>query len=78
MGVGVSNWSLARAVSQQGQLGVVSGTLLAVVLSRRLQQGDPAGDMRRALAHFPIPAMADRVLADWFIAGGKSAEKTFK
>ena len=34
--------------------------------------------MRRALAHFPIPAMADRVLADWFIAGGKSAEKTFK
>ena len=78
MGVGVSNWTLARAVSQQGQLGVVSGTLLAVVLARRLQQGDPAGDMRRALAHFPAPAMADRVLADWFIPGGKPADKLFK
>ncbi len=78
MGVGVSNWTLARAVSQQGQLGVVSGTLLAVVLSRRLQQGDPAGDMRRALAHFPVPAMANRVLADWFIPEGKPADKPFK
>jgi NAD(P)H-dependent flavin oxidoreductase YrpB (nitropropane dioxygenase family) len=26
MGVGVSNWTLARAVSLRGQLGVVSGT----------------------------------------------------
>ena len=78
MGVGVSNWTLARAVSQQGQLGVVSGTLLAVVLSRRLQLGDPSGDMRRALARFPIPSMVDRVLADWFIPGGKPADKPFK
>lgn len=78
MGVGVSNWTLARAVSQQGQLGVVSGTLLAVVLSRRLQLGDLAGDMRRALSQFPIPAMANRVLNEWFVPGGKPADKPFK
>jgi nitronate monooxygenase len=78
MGVGVSNWTLARAVSQQGQLGVVSGTLLAVVLARRLQRGDPAGDMRRAIAHFPYPAMATRVLTDWFIPAAKAADKPFK
>ncbi|HXA44945.1 MAG TPA: nitronate monooxygenase, partial [Candidatus Angelobacter sp.] len=37
MGAGVSNWRLARAVSQTGQLGVVSGTALATILVRRLQ-----------------------------------------
>lgn len=78
MGVGVSNWTLARAVSQQGQLGVVSGTLLPVVLARRLQQGDLAGDIRRALSHFPIPAIAERLLAAWFVPGGKPAGRPFK
>ena len=61
MGVSVSTWALARVVSQAGQLGVVSGTALAVVLARRLQVGDPGGDMRRALAHFPFPEIAARV-----------------
>ncbi|MGD8321328.1 MAG: hypothetical protein PVJ02_12765, partial [Gemmatimonadota bacterium] len=28
MGVGISGWRLARAVSSRGQLGVVSGTAL--------------------------------------------------
>jgi nitronate monooxygenase len=78
MGVGVSNWTLARAVSQQGQLGVVSGTLLPVVLARRLQQGDLAGDIRRALSHFPIPAVAERLLSAWFVSGGKPAGRPFK
>ena len=36
MGVGVSDWRLARAVAQLGQVGVVSGALLAVVFARRL------------------------------------------
>jgi hypothetical protein len=40
MGVGVSSWRLARAVSTLGQLGVVAGTALDVVLARRLQDGD--------------------------------------
>ena len=78
MGVGVSNWTLARAVSRQGQLGVVSGTLLPVVLARRLQQGDPEGHVRRALARFPVAAVAQRILADWFIPDGKAGEKPFK
>ena len=56
MGVAVSGWPLARAVSLAGQLGVVSGTALAVVLARRLQLGDPGGELRRALAQFPLPA----------------------
>lgn len=78
MGVAVSNWRLARAVSQLGQLGVVSGTVIGVVLARRLQQGDPGGHMRRALAHFPIPAMAERVLRTFFVQGGKPADASFK
>lgn len=78
MGVGVSNWTLARAVSQQGQLGVVSGTLLPVVLARRLQQGDPDGHMRRALARFPLPAVADRILNAYFAPEGLSKDAAFK
>lgn len=78
MGVAVSGWPLARAVSQLGQLGVVSGTALAVVLARRLQLGDPDGDLRSALARFPFPHMAARVLADYFIPGGKPLAAPFK
>jgi len=62
MGIAVSNWKLARAVSMRGQLGVVSGTALDTVLVRRLQDGDPGGDMQRAMKSFPIPYVADRVL----------------
>ena len=40
MGAGVSSWTLARAVSKAGHLGVVSGTALDVILARRLQIGD--------------------------------------
>jgi NAD(P)H-dependent flavin oxidoreductase YrpB (nitropropane dioxygenase family) len=72
MGVAVSSWQLARAVSVKGQLGVVSGTALDVVLARRLQDGDPDGDARRALAHFPDPAMAGRVLDRFFSADGRA------
>lgn len=78
MGVAVSGWLLARAVSSQGQLGVVSGTALAVVLARRLQLGDPGGELRYALDRFPFPAMAARVLADYFVPGGKAARAPFK
>ena len=78
MGVAVSGWPLARAVSLTGQLGVVSGTALAVVLARRLQLGDPGGDLRRALASFPLPQVAERVLADHFIPGGKSPGTPFR
>ena len=49
MGIAVSNWELARTVSLQGQLGVVSGTAIDNVLARRLQDGDLSGIYRRAL-----------------------------
>ena len=71
MGVAVSSWRLARAVAQTGQLGVVSGTALDVVLARRLQDGDHGGHLRRALDHFPVRAMADRVWARYFRAAGR-------
>ncbi len=78
MGAGVSDWRLARAVSRAGQLGVVSGTALATIFARRLQMGDPDGQMRRALAEFPVPAVAAKVLADYFIPGGKLDGAPFK
>jgi NAD(P)H-dependent flavin oxidoreductase YrpB (nitropropane dioxygenase family) len=78
MGVGVSDWRLARTVSQLGQLGVVSGALLAVVFARRLQAGDPGGAMRHAMDHFPIPSVAERVIEEYFVPGGKDASAAFQ
>ncbi|WP_208609647.1 hypothetical protein, partial [Streptomyces atriruber] len=73
MGVGVSGWRLARAVSSVGQLGVVSGTALDALLTRRLQLGDPDGDVRRALAAFPVPELAAAALDRFYIEGGVAA-----
>ncbi len=78
MGIGVSNWRLARAVSRAGMLGVVSGTALNSLLVRRLQQGDPGGDLRRALAACPLAGVAQRVLARYWIAGGLPAGAAFR
>jgi NAD(P)H-dependent flavin oxidoreductase YrpB (nitropropane dioxygenase family) len=71
MGVAVSSWQLARAVSTAGELGVVSGTALDAVLARRLQDGDPDGDVRRAIAAFPVRSIADEVLEHYFCPGGR-------
>ena len=78
MGVGVSGWRLANAVSKTGQLGVVSGTALDQVLSRRLQEGDRGGHLRRALDHFPFPEMAERVWRENYIAGGKGPTQPYR
>jgi NAD(P)H-dependent flavin oxidoreductase YrpB (nitropropane dioxygenase family) len=78
MGVAVSGWPLARAVAQTGQLGVVSGTALEVVCARRLQLGDPGGHVRRALTRFPLPGVADRILASYYRPGGKAADAPFR
>lgn len=77
MGVAVSDWRLARAVSLTGQMGVVSGTAMDTVLARRLQLGDPDGKMRHALAEFPYPEMAARIIDRYFIEGGKAADASF-
>jgi len=73
MGVGVSNWRLANAVSKLGQLGVVSGTALDQLFVRRLADGDQGGHMRRGLDAFPFPEMAKRVWQEYFVPGGKPA-----
>ena len=78
MGAGVSNWRLAQAVSRTGQLGVVSGTALDTIVSRRLQLGDPGGHMRRAMEHFPDAAMADRILARYYRPADGSEPRPFK
>lgn len=78
MGVGVSGWQLAQAVSVDGQLGVVSGTALDAVLVRRLQTGDPGGHVRRALAAFPVPGVADRIVDRYFAPEGKAHNTRFK
>ncbi|WP_237768005.1 nitronate monooxygenase [Serinicoccus sp. CNJ-927] len=78
MGVAVSGWRLAREVSRAGHLGVVSGTAMDAVLSRVLQDGDPGGHYRRALAAFPSQAIAERVLDKYFIEGGKAPGTPYK
>jgi len=78
MGIAISNWRLANAVSRVGQLGVVSGTGLDVVLARHLQDGDLGGDIRRALQAFPIPKLAQRVFDAYFVPNGKAASDPYK
>jgi nitronate monooxygenase len=78
MGVAVSGWKLARAVSLAGQLGVVSGTAIDVVMARRLQLGDAGGHIQRALAEFPYPEMAARILERYYIPGGKRDDEPFR
>lgn len=78
MGVGVSGWRLARAVSRAGQLGVVSGTALDALLTRRLQTGDPGGDVRRALAAFPVPELAAAVVDRFYVEGGVAEGERFR
>jgi nitronate monooxygenase len=71
MGVAVSNWILARATAMRGQLGVVSSAVLDTVLVRRLQDGDAGGNVRRAMADFPLPEVSDTVLKDHYRPGGR-------
>jgi NAD(P)H-dependent flavin oxidoreductase YrpB (nitropropane dioxygenase family) len=78
MGVGVSSWRLARAVARTGQLGVVSGVALDALLVWRLQTGDDGGHVRRALAQFPVPALAQAVLDRYFLAAGLPEDRPMR
>ncbi len=78
MGAGVSGWKLARAVSKAGQLGVVAGTALDLIMTRLLQRGDPGGHIQRALVQFPLPEVRERILDLYFISEGKPEDKPFK
>lgn len=72
MGAGVSGWLLARAVSSRGQLGVVSGVGLDTLLVRRLQDGDPGGHLRRAMAQFPIAGAEEAARRRFFLEDGRA------
>lgn len=81
MGVGVSNWRLARAVAVAGQhlgvkvLGVVSGTGLPVILVDRLQAGD--ADVVRALKAFD-PVIAQEIMDEYLVDGPSRANRRCK
>lgn len=77
MGVAISDWKLAKAVSQLGQMGVVSGTGIARIVAGRLSDGDLAGHMRRALAKFPLPDVVQQALDRYFVPGGKQPDQPY-
>ncbi|MGA1248279.1 MAG: nitronate monooxygenase [Candidatus Nanopelagicales bacterium] len=78
MGVAVSSYELAKAVSQAGELGVVSGTGLDQVIARRLQSGDETGDVRRALKEFPDQRIAADIVKKYFREKGRNENPTFR
>ncbi len=78
MGVAISDWRLAKAVSQLGQLGVVSGTGINRVMASRLMDGDLSGNVRRALANFSLPEPVQNMIDRYYTPGGKSAETPYK
>ncbi|MBN1122261.1 MAG: nitronate monooxygenase [Anaerolineae bacterium] len=78
MGVGISTWQLANAVSSQGYLGVVSGTGVGSLLIARLMQGDIGGDVRRALEHFPFQEPVKKILDKYYVAKGIAENEAHK
>ena len=78
MGIGVSNWLLARAVSMRGQLGVVSGTAIDMVMVRRLQDGDVGGHVRAAIERFPLVEVGQSVLRRYFLPNGRAKGAPYK
>jgi len=78
MGVGISGWRLARAVSVAGHLGVVSGTACDALMVRVLQDGDPGGYVRKALAHFPLQGVADRILSTYHLPNGREGQAPYR
>ncbi|MDX2176255.1 MAG: nitronate monooxygenase [Candidatus Sumerlaeia bacterium] len=78
MGVAVSNWKLANAVSRLGGLGVFSGTGLDLVFVRRLQDGDPGGHLRRVMRDFFDQGLVAQALEKFFIEGGRAPDQKYK
>ena len=65
MGVGISSWKLARTVSMEGELGVISGTAVALTLARRIMERVDEEDVNRALDAFPFKKMVERIRAKY-------------
>jgi nitronate monooxygenase len=79
MGVSVSDYNLARAVSLNKYcLGVVSGTTLNEIMVRKLQRGDPTGEIREALSTFPDQNTVDKIIETFFKKESISEGESFK
>ncbi len=77
MGIGVSNWRLARRVAEMGELGVVSGTAIDSVVVRELQQGDPFGRLR-VLADYPDQDTVAYLRRAFYVEGGIAEGRPYK
>lgn len=78
MGVGVSSWKLAKTVAMYGQMGVVSGTALALTFARKLMDGDKEGFLEKALDHFPFPKIAQRIKEKYLTVVETSQKNKYK
>ena len=74
----VSSWKLAREVARSGELGIISGTAMDVVVLRWLQDGDPGNLYRNALSHFPDQGMVKRFIDKYYVEGGKAKDTPYK
>ncbi|MEI6237862.1 MAG: nitronate monooxygenase, partial [Candidatus Saccharibacteria bacterium] len=76
LGVAVSNWRMAGEVASTGEMGVVSGTAIGIVLARRLQNGDEL--MLGALQSFPDQRIAQTIVDDYYLPDGRQPNKPYK
>lgn len=74
MGLGVSNWRLARTVSLSGGLGVISLVAAPQIVCRTLQDGDPGGHFRRAFEHFPVQRVVQEVMDKYYLPEGRQGK----
>jgi NAD(P)H-dependent flavin oxidoreductase YrpB (nitropropane dioxygenase family) len=79
MGVFISSPTLANACSRNPDvLGTVSGVAAEQIMTHILQSGDPGEHFRRALAHFPFPTVAERIIRKYFVPGGITVGQKFR
>jgi NAD(P)H-dependent flavin oxidoreductase YrpB (nitropropane dioxygenase family) len=78
MGVGVSSWQLARAVAQNGGLGVVSGVANDLMLARWLQDGDDDGVLRSVMSEFPDQDYVSVVLDRYLGKAGRPGKARYR
>ena len=71
MGIAVSRYHLAKAVSMAGQLGVVSGTAIDAVMAMRLHYGDILGNVRRSLNNFPVKEIGQQMIDKFYNTNNK-------
>jgi len=77
MGAAVSDFNLASAVAKTGNLGVVSGTALDVIMFRRLELDHFKESVISAIENFPVKRVADRILES-VQKGSESISQHFK